>query len=280
MFCSRCGYQVENGSAFCPSCGNKIEGGNPTPGAQASYGSQPQYGSQNPYGGQPQYGAQNPYGSQPQYGAQNPYGSQPQYGAQNPYGSQPQYGAQNPYGGQSQYGGQYAQQPQKKSKKTLFIVLGSVLGGLILIAALFFLLRGCGGSKAEGIAKYKGTWTCVSCNSAYVENRYEYIDVATVTIDGDKVTYDGNFNVHEMSVDEFEYLCDSGVNMVDGTEFYNDATDQFLEFESYDYYVNRKQGFGLAIGKLKGGDMAIVELEDWFNEDPKEWTYSFTYQQK
>lgn len=255
MFCSRCGYQVENGSAFCPSCGNKIEGGNPTPGAQAYYGSQPQYGAQNPYGGQPQYGTQNPYGGQPQYGAQNPYGDPFQYG-----------------------GG--AQQPQKKSKKNLFIVLGSVLGGLILIAALFFLLRGCGGAKAEGIAKYKGTWTCVSCNSAYVENRYEYIDVATVTIDGDKVTYDGNFSVHEMSVDDFEYLCDSGVNMVDGTEFYKDATDQFLEFESYDYYVNRKQGFGLAIGKLKGGDMAIVELEDWFNEDPKEWTYSFTYQQK
>ena len=68
-YCSECGAQLPDGSAFCNSCGAAQGTGAPQ--------MPPQHGSQlQPYGQQPQ-----PYGQQPQ-----PYGQQPQYGQAPPAG--------------------------------------------------------------------------------------------------------------------------------------------------------------------------------------------------
>ncbi|MFD4998515.1 hypothetical protein [Streptomyces buecherae] len=109
-------------------------GGPPQP-PQNPYGyphSYPQQGS--PYGGQP--GQQPPYGQQSPYGQpgqQSPYG---QPGQQSPYG-QPGYGA--PYGGGPGMGGPPGP-PNGGSRKTVAIVVGAVLVGLLAIGGVVFAM--------------------------------------------------------------------------------------------------------------------------------------------
>ena len=125
--------------------------GGATPPPDQPYGQQP-YGQQppaQPYGQQPPaqpYGqqptAQQPYGQQPYTEpGQPPYGQQP-YGGQQPAGQpyageqygQPQYPGQQPYGGSGGPGGPGA---PKKSRRTLWIVLG------VIAAVLVLLVGGC-----------------------------------------------------------------------------------------------------------------------------------------
>ncbi len=263
MYCMNCGSKVADGAAFCSGCGTKMAGAAPQ--SMAPQG-QPMVGY-----GAPQ-AQPNPSGAASPWGQQNPNGAASPWGQQNAYGQPGGYGQQ--YGGQ--YGGQYGAQPQKKSHKALFITLGAVGGAILLGLLLFFLLRGLGADK--GLAQYKGTWTCVSVNSAYIQDRYEFVDVASIEIDSKTAKYHGNFNFNGLDLDDFEYIGDSGVNMVDGQEFYNARTDQFLPLVKYEYYANREAGVGYAIGKLEGGDMVILELEDWFSDNPLEYTYALTFQ--
>ncbi len=113
-------------------------GGPPQP-PQNPYGyphSYPQQGS--PYGGQP--GQQPPYG---QPGQQSPYG---QPGQQSPYG-QPGYGA--PYGGGPGMGGPPGP-PNGGSRRTVAIVVGAVLVGLLAIGGVVFATSGDdGGGKRD-----------------------------------------------------------------------------------------------------------------------------------
>ena len=116
--------------------------GGATPPPGQPYGQQP-YGQQppaQPYGQPPT--AQQPYGQQPYAEpVQPPYGQQ-QYGGQQPAGQpyageqygQPQYPGQQPYGGPGGPGGPGA---PKKSRRTLWIVLG------VIAAVLVLLVGGC-----------------------------------------------------------------------------------------------------------------------------------------
>ncbi|MEU3964339.1 hypothetical protein AB0F42_31860 [Streptomyces buecherae] len=128
------------------SSGQPGPGGPPQP-PQNPYGyphGYPQQGS--PYGGQP--GQQSPYG---QPGQQPPYG---QPGQQSPYG-QPGHGAQPgpgygaPYGGGPGMGGPPGP-PGGGSRKTVAIVVGAVLVGLLAIGGVVFATSGDdGGGKRD-----------------------------------------------------------------------------------------------------------------------------------
>ena len=185
MRCKVCGAEYREGSRFCGSCGAPLaEGGTPgsaprpgspqgrAPQGGNSYGRAPQGG--NAYGRTPQGG--NAYGEAPQGG--NAYGGAPQGG--NQYGRAPQGG--NAYGGAPQGGNQYGRAPQggnaygrapqggnvygnaadfqgeyagrKPKKKHHYGIIGIVAAVVILAAvAVFFIVRGLGGSSYEKVVE-------------------------------------------------------------------------------------------------------------------------------
>lgn len=122
------------GGSYPPPPGDPAHG-------QPAYGAAPQYPGQQPYGqpsGQQAYGQQpygQPYGQQPSGGA---YPGQQQYGGEQPYG-QPQYPGQQPYGGQ----------PPRKSRRTLWIVLGVIAAVLVLLVGGCTALLVAAGRSAE-----------------------------------------------------------------------------------------------------------------------------------
>ncbi|SEI66804.1 hypothetical protein SAMN04487917_1027 [Arthrobacter sp. yr096] len=117
----------------------------PGPGYPPQTGASPQW-QQSPSSASPQQAGTPPYAAP----GQNPYGQNPYPQGQNAY---PQ--GQNPYQ-QGQYPqGQYGQQPPKKSRKVLWIVL-SIVAGVIVLAVVGVLvlvnLVGNATSKARSLA--------------------------------------------------------------------------------------------------------------------------------
>ena len=139
MFCTNCGNQVADGSAFCPYCGTSFAQTQQQPQQQPQAPVTPvvQAPQQGSYTAPEQvaYPGQS-YGQQPTY---QPYGGQPQYGT-------PGYDPNNPYG--------YAAPPQQgvseaeiKSTRTLGIVA--------LVVGFFIPLVGyiCGGIGLSKVRK-------------------------------------------------------------------------------------------------------------------------------
>ena len=158
MICKACGYNCPDGAAFCPACGTAQvpEAGDTQPLSMAD--NPAQQAPSAPFA--PSAGQGYPYNA-----PQQPYQGNPNtsyYGApQNPYYNVPQ---------QPQYG--YAPQP-KKSKTTLFVILGIVVALIITGVVLFITLGGdndSGGSNGDnsflggngGVKdnSLPGTWAC------------------------------------------------------------------------------------------------------------------------
>lgn len=133
MFCTNCGNQIAEGSAFCPYCGTSLAQSQPQ---------QPQ-APVNPVAQTPQQGAYTapeqgafpgqPYAQQPTY---QPYAGQAQYGA-------PVYDPNNPYGYAPQ---QSVSDEEVKSTRTLGIV-AIVVG--IFIPLVGYICGGIGLSKVR-----------------------------------------------------------------------------------------------------------------------------------
>ena len=143
MFCSKCGAQVSEGSAFCTVCGNKLEPVNQQINEQ---GAQPSYeGPAAPQ--QPAYEPAQP--QQPMYEqpAQASYEgpAAPQQPVYEPV--QPQYQQAPP---QYPQGGAPQPMPPKKSKKGL--IIGIIAGVVVVVAIVVAVLFGTGaiGGKDSG----------------------------------------------------------------------------------------------------------------------------------
>jgi ABC-type sugar transport system substrate-binding protein len=129
MFCSHCGANMPDGSAFCTVCGAKLQGAPSTPPVQPQ---QPQSG-QTSYG-QPQYGGTQSGG----HYAQSPYA----HGYVQTYNQ----GAQPP-----------SPRPPKKGSLKLWLLIG---GGVLLLAVaaiLLFVVFKVGGGSAEAGWPLSGT---------------------------------------------------------------------------------------------------------------------------
>ncbi|MGU3433117.1 DUF4333 domain-containing protein [Actinomycetes bacterium M1A6_2h] len=172
--------------------------GQPTPGqqpyGQQPYG-QPQYG-QTGYGQQPYGQPQQQYG-QPAYGqGQQPYG-QPAYGQpgypQQGYGEQPpqQYGY--PQGNQQWNASGAPQQPAKKSKAPLFIIVGLV-ALVAIIAAVVGLTGVVGGDTLDNSAAEAGVQKIVT-------DSYGATDVTDVSCPSGQKVESGKSFTCSLSVD-------------------------------------------------------------------------------
>lgn len=120
MFCKQCGASIPDGSSFCTSCGAPVSQQPNATGQQV----------QNPVAQQPNFVGQQ---------VQNPYAHQP-----NANGQQ----VQNP-SVQQPYAAVQAAQP--KSRKKLFIILGSAGAVVIIAIVLILIFSAFGGSSCSAV---------------------------------------------------------------------------------------------------------------------------------
>ncbi len=161
----------------------------------------------------PPYGqSQPPYGQPPPYGqSQPPYGQQPPYEqTQPPYGQPENQGYQQPtqYYGPPRQGGYMPPppQPQKKSRRWLWITLG-IIGGIIVLGCV-----GCGITAALGVGFFaRSIGSTVVADEYYtaIKNQdysqaYTYWDTSGVTsVQGQQVT-EQTFTVLAEAVDKLK----------------------------------------------------------------------------
>lgn len=201
MFCSKCGMQNPDGSAFCSGCGASFEG-------DVSAASQPF--QQVPPMQQPMN--QVPPMQQPQQFPGQPMPGQPMPG-------QPMPGQPMPNGAQPAYAAPYYGAPAKKSK-TVPIVLG--IAGALVVAFLIVLFTVIIPKSSSGKNSINHVWSLVEDgqeiimdfknNEFRIETPFEMTFPIKWSVDGDVITvitYSPFDNSKEMATEKSKFSISS-----------------------------------------------------------------------